>query len=58
MPILVRLLLAFAAILALGALQGTVTVWKLSQLSAEVEIGMERPVVGVDAARSAWDDTT
>jgi len=54
-PILVRLMLAFAAILALGALQGAVTVWKLSELSAEVEIGMERPVVGVDAARSAWD---
>ncbi|MBL8832038.1 MAG: HAMP domain-containing protein, partial [Rhodospirillales bacterium] len=55
MPILARLLLAFASILALAALQGAVAVWKLSDLSAAVETGMERPVVGVDAARSAWD---
>ena len=55
MPILRRLLLAFAAILALGALQGTFTVWKLADLADTIDAAMERPVTSVDAAHAAWD---
>ena len=55
MPILRRLLLAFAAILALGALQGAFTVWKLADLAVTIDEAMERPVTSVDAAHAAWD---
>lgn len=56
MSILHRLLIAFGLVVAVGVAQGAVTIWNLSALSSKVEIATTRPIMGVDAARSAWDE--
>jgi len=56
MSILHRLLIAFGFVVSVGAVQGAITIWNLGALSSKVEIATTQPILGVDAARSAWDE--
>ena len=55
MSILKRTLLAFCVIIAIGAVQGTITAWNFGSLAARVDEAAVKPVVSVDAARGSWD---
>lgn len=55
MSILKRTLLAFCIILAIGAVQGTITAWNLGSLAARVDEAAVKPAISVDAARASWD---
>jgi methyl-accepting chemotaxis protein len=55
MPILHRLLAAFAVIVVLGAAQGLVNAWTVGALVRDVAVATQDSIVQVDASRKAWD---
>src|SRR4051794_27437559 len=56
MSILKRMLLAFGLVIAVGIIQAGVTNWNLNRVADLVAVATSRPLAGVDAAHSAWDD--
>jgi methyl-accepting chemotaxis protein len=55
MSILKRILLAFALVIGVGAVQSAITVTSLGSLSEHIGGAMTEPLTQVDAARAAWD---
>src|SRR5436309_13998005 len=54
MPMLRRLVLSFAIVVALGTAQGLLLLSYLEALGDKVSVVASKPIVSVDRARAAW----
>ena len=55
MSILKRTLVAFALVIAVGAVQSLSTISSLNSLSGKIDEATTKPLTQVDAARTSWD---
>lgn len=55
MSILTRIIAAFCLVIVIGAVQSSLTVYKMTNLADQINLEAELPTTLVDAAHSAWD---